>query len=88
MMELAQILGWIATVLFTFMLIPQIYKTISTKDVKGISLLLFIIYLIANIIALIYAYLIAERPLIIKYLLGIITAEIYLIVFVYFYKKK
>jgi MtN3 and saliva related transmembrane protein len=88
MLDITQTLGWIATVLFTIMLIPQILKTIRSKDTKGVSLLLFITYLIANVIALIYAWLIAERPLIIKYLLGIITAEIYIIVFIWFYKKR
>ena len=86
-MDITQLLGWIATILFTIMLIPQIFKTIKSRDTKGVSLLLFITYLIANVIALIYALLIAERPLVIKYLLGIITAEIYIIVFIWFYKK-
>jgi len=57
-------LGWIATFLFSVMLIPQIIKTIKSKDTKGVSLLLFIIYLIANVIALIYAVMIAQPPLV------------------------
>ena len=87
-MDISQILGWFATILFSIMLIPQIFKTISLKDTKGVSLLLFVTYLIANIIALIYAYMINQSPLIIKYLIGIITAEIYLIVFIWYYKKN
>jgi MtN3 and saliva related transmembrane protein len=87
-MSLAQILGWIATFLFSVMLIPQILKTIKLKDTSGVSLLLFISYLVANIIALIYAYLIDQPPLILKYLIGILTAEIYIIVFLKYYKKR
>ena len=87
-MNITQLLGWTATILFSIMLIPQILKTIKSKDTKGVSLLLFITYLVANIIALIYAYLIAEPPLVIKYYLGIITAEIYILVFIWFYKKS
>ena len=87
-MDLAQLLGWIATFLFSIMLIPQIIKTIKLKDTKGVSLLLFITYLIANIIALIYAFMINQPPLTIKYLLGIISAEIYIIIFLYYYKRK
>ena len=86
-MDITQLLGWTATILFSIMLIPQIFKTIKSKEIKGVSLLLFITYLIANIIALIYAYLIAEQPLIIKYFIGIITAEIYIIVFIWYYKR-
>ncbi|MBT4805679.1 PQ-loop repeat-containing protein [Candidatus Woesearchaeota archaeon] len=87
-MDITQILGWAATILFSIMLIPQIIKTIKSRDTKGVSLLLFITYLVANIIALIYAYLIAEQPLIFKYFIGIITAEIYIIVFIWYYRKN
>jgi len=87
-MDLAQLLGWIATILFSVMLIPQILKTIKLRNTTGVSLLLFITYLIANIIALVYAYLINQPPLIIKYLIGIATAEIYIIVFMWYYKRK
>jgi MtN3 and saliva related transmembrane protein len=87
-MDLAQVLGWIATILFSIMLIPQILKTIKVKDTRGVSLLLFVTYFVANIIALIYAFMIDQSPLIFKYLLGIITAEIYLIIFMLYYKKK
>ncbi|MBT4936263.1 PQ-loop repeat-containing protein [Candidatus Woesearchaeota archaeon] len=87
-MDFTQVLGWIATILFSIMLIPQIVKTIKVKDTKGVSLLLFVTYLIANVIALIYAYLITQPPLIFKYLLGIITAEIYIIIFLLYYKRK
>lgn len=81
-------LGWIATILFSIMLIPQIIKTIKIKNIKGVSLLLFVTYLIANIVALIYAYLINQPPLIFKYLIGIITAETYIIIFLMYYKRK
>ncbi|HLC91215.1 MAG TPA: PQ-loop repeat-containing protein [Candidatus Nanoarchaeia archaeon] len=87
-MDLAQLLGWIATILFSIMLIPQIIKTIKLRNTNGVSLLLFITYLIANIIALVYAYLINQPPLIIKYFIGIATAEIYIIVFMWYYKRK
>ena len=86
--QLAQILGWIATILFSIMLIPQIIKTIKTRDTKGVSLFLFIIYLIANIIALIYAFMINQSPLIIKYIIGIITTIFYIIVYSIYFRKK
>ncbi len=86
-MEFTQLFGWIATVLFSIMLIPQIIKTLKLKDTRGVSLLLFVTYFIANVIALIYAYMIDQPPLIFKYLIGIITAEIYLIIFIKYYKK-
>lgn len=87
-MELAQILGWIATFLFSIMVIPQIIKTVKSKDTSGVSLLLFIIFLIANIIALIYAILIYQLPLIIKYIVAIITTITYILIFWYYYLQK
>jgi MtN3 and saliva related transmembrane protein len=84
---LAEIFGWIATILFSLMIIPQMIKTIKTKSTKGVSLLLFSIYLIANIIALIYAILINQMPLIIKYEIGIMTTVFYLAIY-YNYSKR
>ncbi len=83
-LELSQFLGWTATFLFSVMLIPQIIKTIKTKDARGVSIILFIVYLIANIIALVYAILIDQNPLKIKYSLGIFTSVFYIGVFVYY----
>jgi len=87
MVELSQILGWTATILFSFMLIPQVIKTIKSKDTRGVSLLLFIIYLIANIVALNYALLIGQIPLMIKYSFAIGITIFYIGLF-FHYKKK
>lgn len=87
-MDTAQILGWIATFLFSIMVIPQIIKTIKSKDTNGVSLLLFIIFLIANIIALVYAIMISQPPLIIKYIVAIVTTIIYIAIFLFYYTQK
>jgi len=87
-MDLAQFLGWTATFLFSIMIIPQMIKTIKTKDTRGVSLLLFIIFLIANIIALVYATLISQPPLIIKYVIAIITTLTYIVLYVVYYQRK
>ena len=83
---LSQILGWIATILFSLMLVPQIIKTIKSKNTNGVSLYLFIIYLIANIVALVYAFMIIQPPLIFKYILAIITTLFYIAVYAIYYK--
>ncbi|MEK6943406.1 MAG: PQ-loop repeat-containing protein [Nanoarchaeota archaeon] len=87
-MDLAQTLGWIATFLFSVMIIPQIIKTLKMKDTSGVSLLLFVIYLVANFIALAYALMINQMPLIIKYVIAIVTTVFYIGVFFYFKKPK
>jgi len=86
-MEIAQILGWIATFLFSIKIIPQMIKTIKLKNTSGVSLLLFIIFLVANIIALTYAVLIDQSPLIIKYIIATFTTLIYIGLYVY-YKRE
>jgi MtN3 and saliva related transmembrane protein len=68
MTQIDQILGWVATFLFSIMVLPQIIKTIRSKDTTGVSLGLFVLYLNANIIALIYAFMIDQSPLIIIYI--------------------
>jgi MtN3 and saliva related transmembrane protein len=87
-MDLAQTLGWIATILFSVMIIPQMIKTLKSKDTRGVSFLLFVIFLIANIIALIYSVLIGEKPLIIKYVIAIETTVAYMGIFLYYRHKE
>ena len=82
-MDFTQVLGWMATFLFSIMIIPQMIKTIKTKDTSGVSLFLFIIFLVANIIALIYAILIYQPPLVIKYVIAIVTTVAYIAIFFY-----
>jgi uncharacterized protein with PQ loop repeat len=88
MIDMTQVLGWIATFLFSIMIVPQMIKTIREKNVDGVSLFLFIIYLIANIFALVYAFLIVQPPLIFKYIVGIGTTVIYLFLFFYYLKNR
>lgn len=87
-MDLAQILGWTATFLFSIMIIPQIIKTIKLKDTSGVSLALFVIFLAANMIALVYAFMINQYPLIIKYSIAITTTIFYIFLFLVYYTKK
>jgi MtN3 and saliva related transmembrane protein len=87
-MDIAQILGWTATVLFSVMVIPQMIKTIKSKDTRGVSLLLFVIFLVANIIALIYAIMISQSPLIIKYIIAIIETIAYISIFLFYYARN
>ena len=80
---ITEILGWIQTILFTFMLVPQIIKTIKRKTVDDISITVSFIAAIAGIIALIYAIRIHQYSLIFKYIFGLLNTAI----FVYLYYK-
>ena len=67
---------------------PQMIKTIKLKDTSGVSLLLFIIYFVANIIALVYAFLIYQPPLMIKYIIALLTTIIYLGLYWIYHNRK
>lgn len=81
-MEFSQILGYMATFLFSIMYIPQVVKTVRLQTIDSVSLSMWVLGLIANIIALWYAVLINQTPLIIKYVISMIVIIGYL--FVYF----
>ena len=82
-MYMEQFLGWLATILFVVCYIPQIIKTCRTKTVAGLIFWLLFISFIANIVALVYAIMIKQNPLIVKYVLGII----FLVLCIYAYSK-
>ena len=85
--QIGQVLGWTATILFSVAMVPQIFKTLRRKSTEGVSIWLFIIFFIANIIALVYALLIVQTPLIIKYVLGILESAFYIAVFAIYYRR-
>lgn len=85
---LAQTLGWIATFLFSIALIPQIAKTAKTRTVTGVSGWEFIINLIANVVALCYALLISQGPLIFKYITALLLTAGYLVLYFVFKKDS
>ena len=84
-----QVLGWVATALFTVCYIPQMIKTYRTKTIDGLSFRLLLISFIANIVALCYATLIKQPPLQIKYILSMVFLGVctFLYLKVYFQKE-
>jgi len=72
---MTQFLGWTATFLFIVMYIPQIQKMRAQRSVEGVSFWFLFIPVIANIIALVYATLIEQPPLQIKYILSLAFAS-------------
>ena len=82
-----QILGWTATIIFSAMIIPQLIKTLKTKTTKGVSITLYVMYLIGNCVAICYATLIQQQPLQMKYSFALAITSIYIISF-YSIKRK
>lgn len=87
-MDLAQTLGWLTTALFTICFIPQIMKTWKTQTVDGLSFLFLFISFVANIVAFVYATLIEQPPLQIKYILAMLFLGPCLVLYVHVWGKK
>jgi len=86
-MELiANILIYIAGILWGMELIPQLYKTIKTKQVKDLSLLFFIMCFIAYIIYAIGNLILANYNIIIS-LIPSLLCNFIMICIIYKYKK-
>ena len=64
-MNTITIMGLMAGFLTTGSFLPQIIKTIRTKDTKNISLLMYVFYVIGVILWLIYGYVISDAVLLI-----------------------
>lgn len=75
------ITGWLNCVLLTLAVVPQIIKTIKTKITSGISIWVYVLIFLGNIDALIYATLIEQVPLQIKYVFGAVMALFYILVY-------
>lgn len=67
--------------MFSVALIPQIIKTAKTKTVEGVSSPLFVINFVANVIALVYALMIGQGPLVFKYIVALVLTGIYLLIY-------
>jgi len=65
-MNLATLIGLIAGLTTTAAFLPQIIKTIKTKDTKSISLAMYIVYVIGVIIWFIYGAMIGEAAILIS----------------------
>ena len=63
-------------------------KTYKSQTVEGLSFLLLFISFIANIIALVYATLIKQEPLQVKYFLGLIFLAIAIGIYVKTWKRQ
>lgn len=85
------LLGWLSFVLFAIMQIPQIWKTIKTKDVSGVSVLTWVIYAIALSLSAIYLILFNKEnkpwPVITNQILSAVMSLIQVVLY-YRFKSK
>ena len=63
-MELAEIIGFLAAVVGTSLMLPQVVKTIRTKKVDDLSFLTLVLYFVNCVLWLAYGVLINAWPVI------------------------
>lgn len=78
-MSLNTIIGLLACFLTTGAFLPQIIKTIKTKETKDISLSMYIIYVIGVIVWFVYGFMIHETAILVGNTFSFIFGMIMLI---------
>jgi len=84
---LSIIVAILAPLISSIQLIPQLYKTYTTKSVKDLSFYFLILFLISNILWILHGYFIFDISLIIAGILSIIVNAALLTLY-FLYKKK
>lgn len=70
--------GMIAAVLTTFSFLPQVLKTVRTKDTSGISLLMYSLSVVGLSLWLVHGVMINDLPLILANSISVILSAIVL----------
>ena len=63
-MQLADLVGYTAALLTTFSFVPQAVHTFKTKDVRGISLTMYSIFVVGITLWLVYGLLLNAWPIV------------------------
>lgn len=77
-MNIFELLGYLAAILTTISFLPQAIKTIKTKDTRGISLPMYILFTLGVLFWLIYGLHFSMIPVIIANIITFILASIIL----------
>jgi MtN3 and saliva related transmembrane protein len=64
-MTLIEIIGYIAATLTTGSFVPQVWHTFRTRDVSGISLGMYSVFVLGSVLWLTYGLMIAATPVVI-----------------------
>lgn len=73
-MQTTDLIGYIAATLTTASFVPQALQTFKTKDVSGISLVMYSVFTLGIAMWLVYGLLIAAWPVVIANTITIVLA--------------
>jgi len=84
---IAEIVGYIAAVVGTSLMLPQVIKSIKTKHVADLSFMMVILYFLNCVLWLVYGVLISAMPVILCNAIAIIISIILMTLKVKYNKK-
>lgn len=64
-MEVSDLLGYVAATLTTLSFVPQVWRTLRTHDVSGISLRMYSVFTLGVAVWLAYGVVLGETPMMI-----------------------
>lgn len=78
-MNIPRIIGLTAAVLTTLSLVPQVWRSLKTRDTRGISLGMYAAYTLGIALWLIYGLLIGDLPVMLANAVTLLLAAIVLV---------
>lgn len=75
-----EICGWIGSLMLALRAIPQLIKCIRTKSGKDISLTFLLMWIVGNILSIVYVVHSNDIPLLLNFILNTIIPSLILIV--------
>lgn len=86
-MDAVQVLGYTAGAITTLTFLPQVIKTWNDKSAKGVSLLMFIIAVVNEILWIIYGVLRNDKVIILTNVI-MVTMALTMIYFKFYFRKN
>ncbi len=86
-MDAVQVLGYTAGAITTLTFLPQVIKTWNDKSAQGVSLLMFVIAVVNEILWIIYGVLRSDRVIILTNVIMVVMA-LTMIYFKFYFRKN
>ena len=86
-MQLSDVLGYAAATLTTASFVPQVWRTLRTRDVSGISLKMYSLFTLGIAVWLAYGIVLKQTPMLVANSVSLVLACAVLVMRVRFAKK-
>ena len=86
-MQLTDVLGYTAAALTTVSFVPQVWRTLRTRDVSGISLKMYSLFTLGIAVWLAYGIALKQTPMLVANSISLVLACAVLVMRIRFAKK-